>query len=237
MRRILEICISDFTSACNAANGGADRVELCADIASGGITPSAGLIRKVCANVEIPVQVLIRPRPGDFVISLDEYDIMRHDIDVARQAGVAGIVIGALREDNKVDQEMTARLCAHAKPLNVTFHRALDLTPCPVEAFRDLIALGIDRVLTSGGPGAARQHLEALREIKQLAPDSVAVMAGGSITLEDLADLIRVCDLREFHVGSWVTRPTQATSPFGSPPAQVHPGRVSQIVRAITSAG
>jgi copper homeostasis protein len=235
MSRTVEICVADMAGARAAAAGGADRVELCADPASGGATPSLGLIRRVAEYLVIPAHVLIRPRGGDFVYDHDEVGIMLDDIAAARDLGAAGVVLGALRIDGAIDVGTTARLIDHARPLNVTFHKAFDLVPDSQEALEKLVRLGADRVLTSGGSGPVRENLPAIRSLVKQAAGRIAVMAGGAIVESDLPGLLDLTEVQEIHLGSGVTGPAPPTGPFGSRPAPVAAERVRTIVRLVRS--
>ncbi len=233
MPRSVEICVTDLASARAAAAGGADRVELCADLASGGITPSLGLISRVVAESGIPTHVLIRPRGGDFVYNADERAIMLLDIDTAGQLGASGVVLGALRPDATIDSDLLSRLIDRARPMSVTFHKALDLVADPLAALDILAEIGVDRVLTSGGPGPARDHGETLRAMAERAGDRLVVMVGGGITEADLPGLLVATGLAEVHLGSGVTGPAPVAGPFGARPAPVEADRVRRIVRLV----
>ena len=235
MPRAVEICVTDIASARAAMAGGADRIELCADLASGGITPSVGLIKSVVRNLAIPTQVLIRPRGGDFVYDHDELAVMLVDIAAARDLGAAGVVLGALRQDGTIDVGTTARLIDHARPLSVTFHKAFDLTPDSKEALENLVRLGVDRVLISGGPGPVRDNLAALRSLVKQAAGRIVVMAGGSIAERDLPGLLDETGVHEIHLGSGVTGPAPDPGPFGSKPTPVEPERVRRVVSLVRS--
>ncbi len=145
----LEICASNYQSANNAQNAGAHRIELCSELAVGGITPSYGLIKQVIENLSIPVFVLIRPRSGDFTYSDADFEIMKQDIQMCKKLGCKGIVSGVLNSDNTIDIERTKTLIELSKPLPFTFHRAFDWTPNPFEALKSLINLNVNRILTS----------------------------------------------------------------------------------------
>ena len=147
---LLEICASSFQSAINAQNAGAHRIELCSELAVGGVTPSYGLLKNVLATVTIPVNVLIRPRSGNFTYSEEEYVIMKTDIQLCKELGCNGIVSGVLNPDNTIDIARTQELIEWSKPLEFTFHRAFDWVENSFEAIEQLMAIGATRVLTSG---------------------------------------------------------------------------------------
>jgi copper homeostasis protein len=197
----VEICVQGVESALVAQAGGADRIELCEDLAVGGVTPSAGTIAVACRRLTIPVHVLIRPRSGNFVYSEAEFEVMRHDIGVARSLQAAGVVIGLLDPARAIDRERTARLIEAARPLGVTFHKAFDEAADPTEALDDLIGLGVERVLTSGAMAEAVDGLDRLVALNRRAGGRLIILAGGRITEADIPALT-VAGLREIHVGS-----------------------------------
>src|SRR4030095_367197 len=155
----IEICIDAVDSALAAQRGGAQRVELCSDLLEGGTTPSAGLIKTVRDRVSLGLQVMIRPRGGDFCYSDDEFEVMRHDITTAKSLGEDGIVSGLLPPDGRIDLDRTRELVELAKPLPVTFHRAFDVAKNLPAALEDLIRIGIAHVLTSGGEPLGTQGI------------------------------------------------------------------------------
>jgi copper homeostasis protein len=218
-RPTIEICVGDVESAIAAEAGGADRVELCDNLDVGGTTPSAGMIAETCRWLSVPVHVLIRPRPGDFVYSDRELAVMQHDIEAAKALGTAGVVLGVLTGDGTIDGDRTAALARLARPLSVTFHKAIDFTTDPVEALETLQALGIDRVLTAGGRPTVMEGLETLRTLVGRAGDRIAVMAGGRLGLDDLDAIIRSSGVREIHLGSAVRRPAEAQAARTSAPS------------------
>ncbi len=201
MRTAVEICVVGVESALAAAEGGADRVELCEYLSVGGITPSAGAIALACRKLEIPVQVLIRPRGGDFVYSAVEFEIMKHDVATAKALGAAAVVLGILETDQTINREQTARLIELAHPLSVTFHKAFDECPDAEEALETLCELGVARVLTSGQRSTAAEGAELLARLTSQARDRLVVMAGGRITEADAKHLIDL-GIRELHIGS-----------------------------------
>jgi copper homeostasis protein len=198
---LLEICVEDVESALAACAGGADRIELCENLAVGGITPSSGAIAVACRRVSAPVHVLIRPRGGDFVYSDREYEAMTHDVLAAKAQGAAGVVLGALRTDGSIDRDRVARLAELARPLSITFHKAFDEARDLLEALDDLLALGVDRVLTSGGRGNAEDGLSELHALDQRSQGRIIVMPGGGITMPDVPTFV-VAGFPELHIGS-----------------------------------
>ncbi|SIN95324.1 copper homeostasis protein [Singulisphaera sp. GP187] len=201
MNIVVEICVQGIESALAAQAGGADRIELCEDLAVGGVTPSAGTIAVACRRLAIPVHVLIRPRGGNFVYSEAEFEVMERDIAMVKSLGVAGVVIGLLRPDRSLDQDRLARLVVASRPLNVTFHRAFDEVTNPFDVVDELIGLGVERILTSGGAVRAADGLVRLAESTQRARGRIAIAAGGRITEADLPAILGA-GLKEFHIGS-----------------------------------
>ena len=196
----LEVCVDSVESAVNAQQGGADRVELCDNLFEGGTTPSAGCIAVARANLSIGLQVIIRPRGGDFLYDEREVAVMRHDIRVAKELGADGVVIGALTALGQVDRAITQQLIELARPMNVTFHRAFDMTADPLKALEDLIELGVDRVLTSGQQATAWEGVELIAALVKRAAGRIIVMPGGGINEHNLPALVRQTGVRACHV-------------------------------------
>lgn len=195
---ILEVCVDDVTGLEAALRGGADRIELCSALSVGGLTPTIGFMRSAAA-APIPVHALIRPRAGGFQFSADEVEIMRRDIAAAREAGLAGVVIGALRSDSRLDDDVLATLMAEAKGMDVTLHRAFDLTPDLKEALDQAIALGIGHILTSGGQRSVAEGCEMIAALTSIAAGRISIMPGGGVTAEMIPDLLALPYLRELH--------------------------------------
>ncbi|MDQ0318310.1 copper homeostasis protein [Pararhizobium capsulatum DSM 1112] len=185
----LEVCVDDATGVDAAVAGGADRIELCAALATGGLTPPPGLMA-YAAQAPVPSYAMIRPRAGSFVFDAGEIDIMRWDIDAARTAGLAGVVLGANLPDGRLDAECLRQLAHHADSLGLTLHRAFDLVP----DFRDAVDLAVDisceRILTSGGAKTALEGIETLAEIVEHAAGRISIMPGSGVSLAN-ADLLR----------------------------------------------
>ena len=178
---LLETVATSVQSALHAEKAGAHRIELCSELAVGGVSPSYGLIQQVLKRTSIPVFVLIRPRSGNFVYSDEEFEIIKKDIQLCKDLGCAGIVSGVLNADNSIDLKRTKELIELSKPLEFTFHRAFDLTENPIRSLEELMDLGADRVLTSGQKNSAELGLELLIELKNVAQNKIGILPGGGI--------------------------------------------------------
>lgn len=178
---ILEICANSYQSAVNAEIAGAHRIELCAEISVGGTTPSYGLLKKVMADIDIPVHVLIRPRSGNFHYSDEEFDIMKENIRLCKNLGCAGIVSGVLHKDNTINLKRTSELIELSKPMSFTFHRAFDEVIHPREALLKLLNLGVHRLLTSGQEEKAEDGIDLLSELQKMAQNKLIIMPGSGI--------------------------------------------------------
>jgi copper homeostasis protein len=196
---ILEICIDSAHSAIEAQKGGADRVELCANLFEGGITPSAGCISLIRKQISIGLFVLVRPRGGDFLYSDLEFEILKKDITITKDLGAEGIVVGVLTPDGQVDTERMKILMDLSYPLPVTFHRAFDMTVEPLKALEDLIDLGVARVLTSGQEKTAYEGTDLLAELVQKSQNRISIMAGGGITARNIPKIHQLTGITEFH--------------------------------------
>jgi copper homeostasis protein len=196
---IFEICVDSIAGVRAARAAGADRVELCADLLEGGITPSRGMVRQARKIAGIGLNVMIRPRGGDFLFDDDEFETMRSDVETAKTEGADGVVIGLLTAAGEVDMGRTRELIALARPLSITFHRAFDMTPEPFRALETLIELGVDRLLTSGLEASVLEGLPLIVELMQRAGDRIVVMPGGGITARNVERIIAAAKPREIH--------------------------------------
>jgi len=208
---LIEACVDTLESALAAQAGGANRVELGDNLVEGGTTPSAGMIALCCERLNIPVFVMIRPRGGDFHYSADELDVMLHDIRLAAELGAAGVVFGALMPDGSVDVECTRTLTEAARPMSVTFHRAFDACRNAEEALESLIALGIDRVLTSGLATSAEQGIGCLHSLVSQASGRIRILAGGGISESNVLRIAAESGVREVHVRPTREEPSRMT--------------------------
>ncbi|MCH7403576.1 copper homeostasis protein CutC [Belliella kenyensis] len=200
MRRILiEAPVFTVQAALQAAKCGIDRIELCADFGEGGVTPSAGMLSFLKSTIDIPIFVMIRPRGGDFFYDTSELDIMEHDIRILDDLGADGFVFGMLDAHGRIDKEACHRLIQAAGSKPCTFHRAFDVCQNHEEALKDIVALGFDRLLTSGGkanPGKGMGNLE--NWIGEFG-DQIIIMPGGGLSLDHMDQLLALDELKEVH--------------------------------------
>jgi copper homeostasis protein len=196
---LYEICVDSVAGVRAAKIAGADRVELCSDLLEGGITPSHGMIRQARTITGIGLYVMIRPRGGDFLFDDDEFATMQADIETAKAEGADGVVIGLLRADGAVDETRTRELIERARPLSVTFHRAFDLTPDSFQALETLVALGVDRVLTSGQQATVLDGLPLIAELIEHAANRIVIMPGGGISARNVDRIVAAAKPQEIH--------------------------------------
>ncbi len=199
---LLEICCGDIASVIEAQRGGADRVELCSALGEGGVTPSVGLMREARRVEGIKMNVLIRPRGGDFLYSEEEIRIMLADIAVAREAGADGIVIGALSSDGSIDMEACRRMIDAAQGMSITFHRAFDMTADADKALEDVIRLGCDRILTSGLSQTAETGIPMLRHLMEKAQGRISIMPGSGVSADNARRIIDATGACEIHASA-----------------------------------
>ena len=194
-----EICANSVASCMAAQEGGADRVELCAGIPEGGTTPSYGMIKSARESIGIALNVIIRPRGGDFLYSKEELNEMLYDIKVAKELGADGLVFGCLRPDGSVDIEAMKPLMEAAGDTPVTFHRAFDHSADPFAALEDIIELGCVRILTSGCQPTALEGAPLLAQLVEKAGDRLIIMPGCGVKENNIAEIARLSGAREFH--------------------------------------
>ena len=197
---ICEACVENLEEAFLAEKRGANRIELCSDLANDGLTPSEELMQKACSGLNIPVMIMTRPRAGNFVYSDDEVAQIKIDIDKARKAGASGIVLGLLTADNKIDEKNTHLLAEFAQPLPVTFHKAIDELEDPVEGVRILKTIpGIKRILSSGGKTTALEGQETIREMIKAAGDQITILVAGKVLDTNLDEISKLTGANELH--------------------------------------
>lgn len=195
----IEICANSVASCLEAQKGGAYRVELCAGIPEGGTTPSYGEIAVARELLNIKLNIIIRPRGGDFLYSDVEHKTMLHDIEIAKKLGVDGVVIGCLKADGTIDMERNRELIAAAEGMSVTFHRAFDMCKNPFESLEQIIALGCDRLLTSGQQPTAIEGISLLSQLVEKAGDRIIIMPGSGVNEDNIAILADQTKAKEFH--------------------------------------
>ena len=206
MSYLLEVCADSVRSAVEAQAGGADRIELCSGLVIGGLSPSVAMFEQVKKNVDIPVRVLLRPRFGDFCYDGYEFETLKEEVCLFREAGADGVVIGILKPDGRLDTDRMKELVECAKsesksgkrPCAVTFHRAFDVCRSPYEALRQCIELGIDTILTSGQKDSAWNGRELLKELVREAAGEIEILAGAGISPEVIGKLADYAGVTSF---------------------------------------
>lgn len=200
MKPLIEICLESVESVIAAEKGGADRVELCSDLFEGGLTPTIGTVKTALKKSNIKINVMIRPRGGDFCYSDEEFEVMLEDVRALKDTGINGIVFGILTPEGDVDIVRSKELIELARPLPVTFHRAFDMTRNPYKSLEDLINLGVDRVLTSGQEATVPEGADLLEELVKIAGDRIIVMPGCGITERNFPKLQEKIKAKEYHI-------------------------------------
>lgn len=211
MSYLFEVAVDSLESALIAQSAGANRIELCAALSIGGITPSHGMVKLARQQLPLPINVIIRPRQGDFLYSQAEFEMMRYDIDFAKSLNVNGVVIGILRPDGHVDIDRTRILIEQVRPLQVTFHRAFDMTADPYRALNDLIDLGVDTILTSGQQAAAEQGIDLITDLVKQADGRIKIMPGSGINPTNIKTIVTQSGATEFHFSGKTSQPSQMT--------------------------
>jgi copper homeostasis protein len=205
----LEICCYNLPSCIVAVDAGADRIELCMNPLDGGTTPSYGLIRSARARCPVRLYPIIRPRGGDFFYDEEDYTQMLLDIGLCKDLDCDGVVIGGLTQEGHIDKEHCARLVEAAGAMGVTFHRAFDRSADPLKALDDVIDLGCERILTSGGQPSAAEGTDVLRRLVEKASDRIVIMPGGGVRAAGIVDLATRTGAREFHTAARVSLPSR----------------------------
>ena len=196
---IKEACVESFEKALEAQSNGANRIELCENLAVGGTTPSYGTVKICLEKLNIPIFPMIRARGGNFVYSKDEIEIMKEDIKIFKELGVKGVVLGCLTSDNKIDLELAKELVDLAYPMEVTFHKAIDEILNPLDYIDDLVNIGIKRILTSGGKATALEGKDLINEMIKKSNGRLKIVVAGKVTKENLNGLSNLISADEFH--------------------------------------
>ncbi|MES2457765.1 MAG: copper homeostasis protein CutC [Bacteroidota bacterium] len=198
----MEVCANSLASALAAQEGGALRVELCDNLPEGGTTPSYAQIKLAKKLLKIQLYPIIRPRGGDFLYSDLEFELMKEDISVCRSLGCDGVVIGILHADGSVDRERCAELIKLAGSMGVTFHRAFDMSRDLFQALEDVIELGCERILTSGGAASSLEGTDVLARLIEQAAGRISIMPGAGINTGNIVELIKQTGAKEFHASA-----------------------------------
>jgi copper homeostasis protein len=196
---LIEIATSDFITTQAAVEGGADRIELCANLSEGGTTPSFGQLKKCREAFTISIYPIIRPRGGDFLYTTTEFEIMLHDVRLCRELGYDGVVIGLLNADGTIDMKLTGKLVEAAYPLGVTFHRAFDRCQDPFQAMEQLTSIGCERILTSGQQPGAPEGVELIAQLNEAAAERIIIMPGSGVRKDNIKMLAEKTGCVEFH--------------------------------------
>lgn len=219
---LLEIVASTADDCIAVESGGADRIELCAAIATGGLTPSLGTLIETKMRVRIPVMVMVRPRPGGFCYSDEDLATMRRDAELLLKHGADGIVFGILRSDGSLDRKRCEELLQIADGMPTVFHRAFDVVPDPSRALDELIDLGFTRLLTSGQQKTAVEGRELIRRLIKQAGAGIEVLAGGGVRAHNVRQLVEATRCTQVHMTAFSARIDVSTSasclPFGEVP-------------------
>lgn len=232
---LIEACVNSVESAIEAEKGGARRVELCDNLLEGGTTPSAASIQLAGKILSIDLNVIIRPRGGDFCYSDIEFEVMKSDILAAKELSADGVVIGILDVNGWVDTKRTQKLIELARPMSVTFHRAFDMTSDPFQALHDLIDLKVDRILTSGQKNTALEGVKLISALVEEAGDKVIIMPGCGITADNIQRLADQTGAREFHV--FAVKKVESPMKFRNPDAFMEaPLQASEYETSLTDA-
>jgi len=209
MNKLLEICCYSVQSVVNAQTSGAHRIELCSGLCEGGITPPHSTVMMARQKTDMPVNVMIRPRGGDFCYSNIEYEQMLLDIRLMKELDVNGIVLGILNDDGTIDMKRTEEAIGIAKPLSVTFHRAFDMSADLFDSLEKLIKLGVDRILTSGKKQTAREGRNLIRQLVEKADGRIKIMPGSGINAYNIAEIALCTGADEFHASARKVFPGQ----------------------------
>lgn len=202
MKPIIEVCVDRLDSVQVCAEYGVDRIELCSALSEGGLTPSIGFLQASRAIFSGKIMTMIRPRCGDFLYSSKEIDMMRSDIRAARDYGADGVVFGCLLPTGEIDEASTLRLLSAAGDIDVTFHRAFDVTRDLSLSLETLISLGIPRVLTSGGEADVWKGIHRLRDLIQQAAGRITILPGGGVNVVRISELLETTQATEFHLSA-----------------------------------
>ncbi|MFM8805789.1 MAG: copper homeostasis protein CutC [Sphingomonadales bacterium] len=240
---LLEIATTDYETTRLAVQGGAHRIELCASLSEGGVTPSYGTIRRCRESFSVALYPIIRPRGGDFLYNDQEFEIMKQDVLLCKSLQCEGVVIGLLCADGQIDLKRTAALIALAYPMGVTFHRAFDRCIDPSKALEQLIDIGCERILTSGQQPTAPEGVDLIARLQQQADDRIVIMPGSGVRPDNVIDLAKRTGCIEFHSSLRASvksnmqfvHPAFANSAESYQNPAIDPKKVGQFIEALAS--
>lgn len=198
----LEVSVDNIESLFTAQNAGADRIELCSSLALGGLSPSYGLITQALKHATIPINVMVRPRDGDFLYSSDEVEIMLSEIYTARLMGIQGVVFGVLNKQAQIDADILKSLMKASKGLSVTFHRAIDCCADAPLAMETILSAGCDRILSSGLASRADLGIDCLKQMVDLSAGNLSVIAGAGVNANNVVGTIKQTGVKEVHISA-----------------------------------
>lgn len=201
---ILEACVDSVKSALIAASAGANRLELCANLIIGGTTPSLALYEEIRKECDVRTHILIRPRFGDFCYSEQEVNIMEREIELFRNAGAQGVVIGILTPDGNLNKEHMKRLIDKAGDMHVTLHRAFDMCADPFRTYQDAVELGVKTILTSGQKQSAIEGMDLLKQLISLSQGNIEILMGAGISADAIEVLQKETGNRSYHMSGKV---------------------------------
>ena len=198
----MEICVDSVESALAAEKGGANRIELCDNLMGGGTTPSMGMLQETRKHLTIDINFIVRPRSGDFCYSHFEFEVMKRDIEMAKEYGANGIVVGILNANGEIDIDRMKEIIQVSKPLRVTFHRAFDMTRDPFKSLDTLIDLGVERILTSGQENNALAGSDLIKELVRKADGKIVIMPGAGINDTNVEEIVNKTGVWEVHMSA-----------------------------------
>jgi copper homeostasis protein len=211
MARVLVEIVCSVDDCVAAVNAGADRIELCAAIPLGGLTPPLSLLQEAKARVEVPIMAMCRPRPAGMCYTASEFATMERDIDIFGEHGTEGVVFGVLTEDGRIDVPRCRRLVERAKGLQTVFHRAFEVVPDPFEALEQLIDLGVTRLLTSGQKPNVIDGADLVKELIERAAGRIEILPGAGLTPENVGEFVRRTGCTAVHLAAYEAQTDPST--------------------------
>lgn len=199
-QKLLEVCVDSYESAIAAAEGGADRLELCANLIIGGTTPDYLLFQQIKDSIDIPIHILIRPRFGDFYYSDFEFEVMLKDINEFKREKADGVVIGMLTKEGNLDKEKMKEAIEAAEGMHITLNRAFDVCKDPMKALNEAKELGVHTILTSGQKNTSLEGTELLKQLVSAAKDEIDIMAGSGVTSSNIKAIYDQTGITSFHM-------------------------------------